>query len=884
MKGKVIAPLLASHAFDISLFEAFLPLLSGGTAIMLDNEEIKDLFLLTHRLKSVNSFHAVPALMNRIVEHICANDMTGQYSGVEDLFIGGDMVPTKVLSSMRRVFPSADIHVLYGPTEASIFATRDKYGTCETIMRGAVVGKPILNKSIYIIDEGQNLLPIGVPGEICIGGNGLARGYLNQESLTKERFVVNPFRHGEWMYKTGDIGRWLADGNIEFIGRKDEQVKIRGYRIELGEIEHALGLYESIEAGVVVARVNGEGEKELVAYVVSGETMNVSDIRRHLSRYLPDYMVPGHYIQIREIPLTGNGKIDKKSLADATGEELGGGVGYVAPCTSTEKRLAGIWEAILDRSQIGVRDDFFELGGHSLKATRLSGRIHREFEVKLALRELFTYTVLGDQAALIDRMRRTAFMNIEAVAEQDSYGLSSSQRRLWILSQFEGANIAYNMPGVYVFEGELSREGLLYSFRALIDRHEILRTVFREEESGEVRQYIRSKGEVVFNIYYEDLWEGGLGEEQESKIRMIVREELLRPFDLSEGPLLRAGLYRTGEARWVFTYTMHHIISDGWSMGVVIRELLLLYSAYIKGEPDPLPPLRIQYKDYASWQREQLSGDRLVGHQRYWLEQFEGELPVLELAGDRPRPMVKTYQGGMIQRTISRDLVTGLRGLGQDQGATLFMCLLAVVKVLLYRYTGQEDIVVGSPIAGREHADLEGQIGFYVNMLVLRTRFNGSDNFKEVLSKVMAVTFEAYEHQVYPCDELVNDLNLRRDVSRNALFDIMVVLHNTEPGQINNAPVIENLRIDGYTDGEYGVSKFDVTFNFAEINSLLQYSIEYNSDIFQKETAELFGVHLEQLLKSIIASPDIPIGALDYLSEQEKERLLKFSNRRLRTR
>ena len=486
-------------------------------------------------------------------------------------------------------------------------------------------------------------------------------------------------------------------------------------------------------------------------------------------------MLPSYFVQLDQLPLTPNGKIDKKALPDPEGLGLSSGVEYVAPRNETEEKLVQIWQEILGKENISIKDNFFELGGHSLKATSLTSQIHKQFEVKLALKDLFQKPILEEQAQLIQQAEKKTFNTIPITAEQTSYSLSSAQRRLWILSQFEEGNIAYNMPGVYVFEGDLDKPALEQAFTTLIERHEILRTVFKEDAQGQVRQWIQTVEDIGFKITYQDVRKE---KKQPEKIRKIVQAECIKPFNLATGPLLRASLYQVANDKWIFTYTMHHIISDGWSMNVLIKELLLFYNTYIKGEVNPLKPLRIQYKDYAAWQQERLSGEQLQSYKTYWLEQFTGELPVLEIPTDKPRPAVKTYNGGAIHKTINAKLSRGLKALSQEQGATLFMGLLATVKTLLYRYTNQEDIIIGSPIAGREHADLEDQIGFYINTLALRTQFKGEDSYKELLEKVKQVTLGAYEHQVYPFDELVDELQLNRDMSRSALFDVMIVLQN----------------------------------------------------------------------------------------------------------
>ncbi|SDO82090.1 HxxPF-repeated domain-containing protein, partial [Pedobacter steynii] len=478
----------------------------------------------------------------------------------------------------------------------------------------------------------------------------------------------------------------------------------------------------------------------------------------------------------------------------------------------------------------------------------------------------------------INLIRGYSFSPIPSVSPADSYLLSSSQRRLWVLSQFEEGNVAYNMRGVHIFEGELDPVGLESSFLSLIARHEILRTVFRGNGEGDPRQYVLTAEELGFHLLQQDLREL---QDQDLKVADLVRGDFECPFDLEKGPLLRAGLYQLADNRWIFTYVMHHIISDGWSMGIWIKELFLFYNAYINSEEDALAPLNIQYKDYAAWQQEQLRGDALLLHQNYWMEQFSGMLPVLELAGEKTRPAVKSYRGGDIRAALPAELSNGLRSLTQEHGATLFMGLLTALNALLYRYTGQEDIIVGSPIAGREHADLEDQIGFYVNTLALRSRFSGKDSYRELLAQTRQVTLAAYEHQVYPFDELVEALDLKRDMSRNPLFDVLIVLQNQTAGtEVMNetASSANKLTIKNYQGGNHEVSKFDLTFSFSESGAEINLGIEYNSDVFSRNEVLQLSAHFTQLLEEMIAAPDVSISQLDYLSTAEQKIILADFN------
>ena len=856
--NQTVFPVLASNAFDIFLFEVFTPLLTGGTALLLDADKTQNMHLLATELEQATAFHAVPALMSEIIDHISGADAKNRYSGIRELYIGGDVVPTKVLHRMREALPDANINILYGPTEASVFAIASRYeSSSSTNLNGTIIGRPCNNNSVYILDDHGNLLPVGVQGEICLSGKGLSRGYLNMPDLTAEKFIPNPFVEGELLYKTGDLGKWLTDGAIEFVGRKDHQVKIRGNRVELGEIEKTLERHVDIESAVVVSRNDQQGEKELVAYFVGNKVLQGAPLRVWLSGILPSYMLPAHFVQLDSLPISANGKVNRQALPDVT-SVMGIAPAVEAGRSPTEERLAQIWAGLLNKNEIHNGADFFESGGHSLKAIRLVSQIHKEFGVKLTLSELFVHTRLKDQAVLIDAAKIAGFKAIAAVTQQEHYVLSSAQRRLLVLSQFEGANEAYNMASVYVIQGALHIEALRSSFFALLARHEILRTVFREDVTGMIRQFIMPANQCGFELLYHDL--------PEAVMAASIQELVGKPFDLSKGPLIRAAIYRTEAESLILACNMHHIISDGWSMGILIRDLFAFYRSYANGQPVDLPVLRIQYKDYASWQQEQLSGGVLEAHRAYWLTQLGGELPVLQFPTDRPRPREKTYHGDHYSWEVDAPVMQRLQMTVREENVTVFMLLLAIVDVLLYKYTGQEDIVIGSPVAGREHADLEDQIGFYLNTLPLRLKMSGQESFRQILEKIREATLGAYEHQAYPFDALINDLNVERDLGRNALFDVMVVLQNADRPVQQHMEGDDDVTISPYRSARHETSQFDMTFNFAEKADGLQCVLEYNTDLFEERTIHQIARHFNQLLEAALSFPDNSVLLLEFLN------------------
>jgi amino acid adenylation domain-containing protein len=872
---KVKMPLLASHAFDIFLFETLLPLLSGGTAIMLSEEQVIDTAYLGTQLKKANAFHAVPAFMTQIIKHILSENSHKEYTGIKDLYVGGDAVPTKVLKAMRTIFSQADIHVLYGPTESTIFVTACHYLHNEpAVIDGAIIGRPNRNACVYITDAYGQPAPEGIVGEICIGGLGVAKGYLHQPVLTAEKFVHDPFLHGATMYRTGDLGKWLPDGNIAFAGRMDGQVKIRGYRIELGEIESVLQRQPGVSEAVVLMQVKANGDKDLVAFTVHNTPLSIEELRGRLSAALPSYMVPAQFVLLKELPLTPNGKVDKKALSQYNVDSVTSTVAYIPPRNAVEEKLVLIWQSILEKKQIGVQDDFFLLGGHSLKIIRLSSHILKELNVKLSVKSLFAASKLEDQAQLIQQGRRDAQTVIVPAATQESYPLSSSQRRIWLMSQFQDANAAYNMPAIYMLEGSYDQTNLEQAFQLLLQRHEILRTAFREGANGEVRQYILPADEHPFRVSFLDLRDQ---EQQEDRLQNHIRSEFLQPFDLTRGCLLRAGIFQLAHNKWAFVLVIHHIICDGWSMGILINELFALYHASKVGLPFALPSLGIQYKDYAVWQQQQLKTGGLQKQQAYWLTQLGGELPVLEMPSDRIRPAFKTYNGGVVKTVLNAQLTRHLKTLNQQQGTTTFMSLLSLVSILLHRYTSQEDMIIGSPIAGREQSNLEEQIGFYLNTLPLRIEVGRNDCYHTLLEKVKKITLDAYEHQAYPFDELVDALMVKHDQRRNPLFDVMVVLQNAD------SHAVQSDQLSGLTMSAYEVqgtpsSKFDLLFEFIEDAGTILANVEYNSDIYEHSTIVRLSQHLEQLLAALIAKPSLPVSGINYLAEREIETLLYSFN------
>jgi amino acid adenylation domain-containing protein len=761
-----------------------------------------------------------------------------------------------LVEGIRRQYPchSQWLHVLCSPASMDAFI------------------KELFLYQCFILDSYMNLLPIETAGEIYFGGIGVCRGYLNRPGLTAEDFIRNPFEETglDILYRTGDSGKYLPDGKIVCTGRRDgdEQVKIRGYRVEPGEVRFHLEAFEGVKEAVVRLATGSDGEEVLNAYYVKDDrkprvSINLTRLKMFLSERLPAYMIPMNFMELEALPLTSGGKIDVSALPRP----------FVGPRCETEKKISALWSKILGIENINVTADFFQLGGNSIKALLTVSEINELFNVNLLITHLFEYNTIEKFAAFLAGLSgsSSAPPPIEIIEEREYYGVSHAQRRLWVLCQFEESSVAYNIPAAHILKGKLNQCAFRQVFERLVERHESLRTVFITVD-GEPKQKIRSKEESGFKFKEIDLRKDA---QREERARSLADEETRRVFDLQKGPLVSAALLRLEDEKYLFLLNMHHIISDGWSMGILIEEVCWLYNNGIHHRNSSLSPLKIQYKDFSGWQGKQLKGNLLAKHRQYWLEQFRGEVPVLALPGDYPRPKVKTYNGKRVDFLVSPGLSKEIIELSGRHGTSLFMTLLASVKALLYRYTGQEDIIIGSPISGREHNHLKDQVGFYVNTLALRTVFKGSASFERLLGKVKETSLAAYDHDAYPFDQLVNDLVLERDTSRSPLFDVMVAL-NPEPGG-KPTEGFEGVTRESYPTNSK-ISKFDWLFVFTRLPGGIYVNIEYNTDLFSRSRIEQMGNHYQALLQAIVNNSQSPLNKLNYLSSEEKHQLLHEFN------
>ena len=850
--------LLAPVSFDASTFELWGPLLNGARLVVMPPETPS----LAELAEAITRHGVTTLWLTAGLFHLMVDEQPEALRGLRQLLAGGDVLSP---SHVERLLADGAGCVLingYGPTENTTFTCTHRMEPGRQSAGASVpIGRPIANTRVYVLDERMRPVPVGVAGELYVGGEGLARGYLDRPSLTAERFVPDLFaaEPGGRLYRTGDFVRWLADGTIEFLGRLDTQVKLRGFRIEPGEIEAALCVHERVRAAAVVAAVEGDG-KRLVAYVVPRagvEPVTSAELRRFLAQQLPEYMVPSAFVLMEELPLTSNGKLDRRALPAP--EEHGTRAeedesSFVGARNALEEALVKIWSNVLGGARVGVHDNFFDLGGHSLKATQVVSRISKELRTHVSFRDFFTSPTVAELAQVIEGAKKIDYAPLAEVEGQTCYELSHAQYRMWIACQAEHNSVAYNLPAAYLFEGALDVDALKQALTTLVGRHESLRTTF-VNVGGEPRQQINpdagSELKLLDMCGYADA---------ERRVRDLAAAEALTPFDLANGPLLRVTLAKLAAERYAFLCTVHHIISDGWSMNVLVGELLTLYAAYRRGQENPLPPPRLQYKDYAAWQRRELEGAQLAGHRDYWVNKLAGDLPALGFPPDHPRPAVQTFNGAVHDFEISGDLARGLSELSRESGTTLFMVLLSSLYALLYRSTGQRELTLGTPISGRVRGELEGQIGLYLNMLALRTEVGGEDTFGELLARVRQTTLDAYEHQTYPFDRLVADLKVRRDAGGSPFFNLGMTLQNQ-----NSRLPSEGLGIQiTPVEFETTTSQYDMWFLFSETAEGIAGSIRYNTDLYSEEAVALISSRLLQLLGHVTADAGAQVMDIDF--------------------
>ncbi|NIM12224.1 MAG: amino acid adenylation domain-containing protein, partial [Candidatus Aminicenantes bacterium] len=912
----------ASYSFDAFVEEVFPCLLKGGKIALPSRDRVRDTALLVDFISAnkISMIDCSPLLLSEL-NRSCPVNAPGVPLGqnplhtVHTFISGGDVLKSEYIGNLIK---TGVVYNTYGPTETTVCASYHKLSGEE--QSKIPIGKPITNYRVYILNRAHRCLPIGVPGELCISGLGVTRGYLNQPELTAEKFdhdlwdyqdyhdekkatleeqlpgqhLTNlnkkflrggpggavfsksapPGRRRQKIYKTGDLGRWLSDGSIEFLGRIDRQVNIRGFRIELEEIERQLQTHEDIHETAVTAI----GASSICAYFTAGKEKNPKELRRFLSLKLPDYMIPAYFVQLDQLPLTPRGKIDTRTLPEPGKQRFTGRTGYKAPGSELEKKLADIWQELLGLEGIGIEDDFFELGGDSLLANQCIARIREELEIELSLRKFFENPCI-ESLVKVSEPGEVGVPRLRPMPKEGKIPLSFSQERLWFLQCLDPGSMAYYVPRVIRIKGEPDIELVERVITEIIRRHEILRTVFPTTD-GEAVQRIREP--YAFQLPIIDF--SGLSEEEQGKkVSQWLEEEGQRGFNFQDGPMMRITLLKVKEKEYILVLTEHHLIHDGWTQEVLLKEFIILFTAYSQGKPSPLAELPIQYADFAIWQRNHLKGEVLERHLDYWKNKLSGLAPVLELPADRPRPAVISGKGAMKDIRLSRELSDSLRKYSKERGTTLFMTMLAVFKVLVYRYTGCEDICVGTGAANRKHKELEGMLGMLINTLALRTFVTGDLSFEACRERVKTTCMEAYEHEDTPFEKVVEVIRPERSLSYTPIFQVIFSFMDIRGVEI----VLPGLELQAEVSHNRS-SKFDINVvvvpplertpgNENEPGEIL-IEWEYSTDLFDAETIDRMIGHYNRLLEEIIRRPTVPIAVLPMLAQEEIERLLYAFN------
>lgn len=866
-----VMPCIASSSFDIFLFELFNPLLAGGCSLLMSSLEVMETSVANSMLDRITSLHAVPGLMRQLLR--ASGDKPGR-EHVRQIFVGGDSVSPDLLGDLERAFPAARINVLYGPTEATMICARYPLVRSRQVSH-QMIGKPLSNVVLRIYDSYGNIVPTGIAGEIYIGGPGVARGYLNRDELTAEKFVSID---GQRFYRSGDVGRYLSDGNIVFMGRIDDQVKVRGFRVELGEVQRALRAHAGVRDAVVIARADDGGDKALFAYIVGDKTspLSLSALRRELKEQLPEYMIPAAFVLLDEIPLTTNGKLDLKALPKVDRTTLQPDETFSPPRTATEKIVADIWANVLGLPQVGATDNFFQLGGHSLLATKAVSQIKQTFKLEVPLLALFESPTVREFSAVVEARQRGNYhldeMPIGTVSRDGNLPLSFAQQRLWFHDGLLPGNAAYNIFAAVRLTGTLSVPALERALEEIIRRHESLRTTFSTVSFQLVQIIVPSPPLPLKKIDLRPLPR----EEREIEARRLAMEEIRTPIDLAQGPLLRVALTTLDDQEHLLVLTMHHIVFDGWSMGVLIGEFAKLYEAFVTGRPSPLPDLPLQYADYAYWQREWLQGEVLETQLAYWRRQLGTDFSETPLPLDRPRPAQQSFRGEHQNFVLSKELSDKLKALSHSEGVTMFMLMLGGFKALLHSYSGAVDIVVGTDVANRNHIETEGLIGFFANQLVLRTDLSGDPSFSEILARLREVALGAYAHQDVPFEKVVEALKPERDLSRNPLFQVMFGFKNA-PMSVLAPP---DLSLTSF-QLEDGTAVFDLSADLTNTQQGLTGRVRFNTDIFDTVTITRMWQRYERLLSYVVEDPARKLSEMRAHLEESTERELTQKRKQL---
>jgi amino acid adenylation domain-containing protein len=859
-------------SFDVSFWEFFWPLMVGARLVMARPGGHRDPAYLVDviRREGVTVAHFVPSMLPLFLEHPDADKCTGLLR----VPVSGEAVSAALVRQFHERLPGVGLFNQYGPTESGEVTE----WACDPGAERVSIGRAIHNSTVYVLDRAGEPVPVGVAGELFIGGVAVARGYLGRPRLTAERFVPDPFGEpGARLYRTGDRVRWTESSDalthsrthaLEFLGRTDFQVKVRGFRVELGEIEARLAAHPGVREAVVLALDGGAGGKRLVAYVV-GEAVESEALRAHLSEQLPEYMIPAAFVRLETLPLTPNGKLDRGALPAPDGDAFAARA-YEAPVGETEQALAGIWSELLGVERVGRGDNFFTLGGHSLLAVRVISRVRQALGVEAEIGDLFVRPVLADFARGLETAARAQAPAIPPADRSVPIPLSFAQQRLWFLEQLGNLGSTYHLPSRLRLKGALNRDALVRALDRIVARHEALRTTFAEVD-GVPEQRVAPAEASGFALAQHDL--GGAAD-AEAELQRLLAEESRAPFDLERGPLIRGRLVRLAADDHVLLVTMHHIVSDGWSMGVFFGELAALYAAHVQGREANLAALPVQYADYAAWQRGWVKGELLERQASYWEQSLAGAPELLELPTDRARPQKQDFAGGSVDVELDAELTAALKALSQRHGASLFMTLLAGWATVLARLAGQDDVVVGTPSANRGQREVEELIGFFVNMLPLRVDLSGAPTGADLLEQVRTRALEGQRHQDVPFEEVVERMRPVRSLAHTPVFQVMFVWQQATDERLE-FPGLQPGAVPGQAAE---TAKFDLTLALAESGDRIVGGLNYATALFERATVERWVGYLRRVLMEMAADERRPVGQLAVVPESERARVLEAWN------
>lgn len=833
-------------AFDVSIWEIFMPLLNGAKLVFNTEEIISDITLYCNNItkNNISALYIPPNILNEVYTILNNN----KYTKIEKLLVGVESITNTTLNKYIMLNPNITIVNGYGPTETTICATAFIYKKDTTPTHPVSIGKPLNNNNIYILSNNQ-LCPINTPGELYISGDGVGMGYINDEEKTKTSFIENPFCEGKKMYSSGDIAYIGSDNNLYFIGRKDNQIKINGYRIELSEIDCAINNYPLINKSLSVLYNNS-----IISYYISDEDILINDIKTYLKDKLPFYMIPSFYIRLESFPLTVNGKIDKKRLPSPI---LNSNKGYTPPSSNTEKILHRIWCELFNKDKISVTDNFFDLGGDSLTAIKLSVKVLENFNINISLENIFNNSTIETLSKYIDSLIENRFMiKIKEIEKESYYPISSAQKRIYYSSSLENNSTLYNIAGGIIVDKLLDVNKLQECFNILINRHESLRTHF-DIINDEVVQVIDDN--IDFELPLEDVNSDDLNK---------IYHDFVKPFDLSKSPLFRCKLIKLKDDKMLLLLDMHHIISDGTSLSILLQELCDLYNGL------SLPEKHIDYKDFTLWEKDQFETDEFNKSKKYWLNQFNDEIPLLNMPTTSPRPSIQSFEGSNYHTKLSKDIFERINKTAKTLNITPYMLMLSAYYILLSKYTSQDDIVIGTPIVGRELPELSNILGMFVNTLALRNKIDHNLTFEEFSKSIKKNCLNSFKNQSYPFDMLVKDLNIKRDTSRNPLFDVMFVYQNNGYQKID----FKGTNVE-YFIPDNNISKFDLTLEVIPTDNEYSLRFEYCTKLFNEDFIKRLSSHYINILTAILENNEIKIADIDMLSEEEKNQILyEFNN------